>query len=88
MPEIETVVSPGDPLTVQLPDDGSSEGWIVRGRIEVILGQDQLDARIGRLVELLGNPEVRDLLSQQYLRIDLRFTDQAVLERMSPDAQT
>ena len=86
--EIEAVVSPGDPLTVQLPDDGSSEGWIVRGRIEVILGQDQLEARIERLVELLGNPEVRDLLSQQYLRVDLRFTDQAVLERTSPDAQT
>ena len=86
--EIETVVSPGEALTVHLPNDGSSEGWIVRGRIEVILGQGQHEARIRRLVELLGNQEVRELLSQQDLRVDLRFTDQAVLERIGPDEQT
>lgn len=86
--QIEPVVSSGAPLTVQLPDDASPHGWVVLGRLEVVLGQKQLEARVQRLVELLGNQEVRELLRQQDLRVDLRFTGQAVLERMGQEAQT
>ncbi len=86
--QLEPMVGSGDPLTVQLPNDVSSKGWVVQGRIEVVLGQKQLESRVQRLVELLGNQEVLDLLSQQDLRVDLRFTGQAVLERMGPEAQT
>ncbi len=86
--EIETIVDHNHPLALQLPETGSSRGWIFRGRVEVVLGNRHLNARIERLVSLLQNSEVRALLDRPGMRIDLRFAEQAVLQTTEEGTKT
>ena len=84
--EIALILDENRPLALQLPQNGSSRGWIFRGRVEVVLGDRQLDTRIERLVTLLKNDEVQTLLKSPGMKIDLRFAEQAVLQ--SPEEGT
>ena len=86
--EIKAIVDHDQPLALQLPEAGSSRGWIFRGRVEVVLGNRHLPARIQRLVTLLQNNEVRAVLDQPGMRIDLRFAEQAVLQTAEDGTKT
>ena len=78
--EIAQILTENQPLALQLPETGSSQGWVFRGRVEVVLGDRELDQRIERLVTLLQNGEVQALLERPGMKIDLRFAEQAVLQ--------
>ena len=86
--DIQALTPQGGPLAIQIPLPGSSEGWIIRGRIDVVMGRGQLHQRINRLALLLQNNEVRQLLSEDEIHIDLRFAEQAVLKRTGEEAST
>ena len=61
------------------PFQEASEGWMLRGAADVLLGRRDLSQRIRRLGHLLGSNEVVAALASEGLLIDLRFADQAVL---------
>jgi cell division septal protein FtsQ len=72
-------------LVLALPVEGAPEGWILRSQdrsFEVVLGNDHVAERLERLAQLLAAR--LSILRGAPLRIDLRFTDQAVLQSGSP----
>lgn len=71
----------GHSLAVYLPIQNESEGWALRGSMDVLLGQKDLESRIDRLGQLLRSDEIIGALDGQRMLIDLRFADQAVLRR-------
>ena len=78
-PELARLGDFGEELLIYLPVPGSSEGWKLRGRVDVVLGQKDLIPRIQRLTQLMGTEEVLSARGNQRLLIDLRFAEQAVL---------
>ncbi|MDG2334186.1 MAG: FtsQ-type POTRA domain-containing protein [Myxococcota bacterium] len=73
-----------DPLAVHLPAQNDSEGWMLRGSVDVLLGRRDLTARIDRLAQLIRSDQILDALGGERVLIDLRFANQAVLRRGSP----
>lgn len=80
-PEFADLRGPEDDLQVYLPVPPSSEGWVVRGSIDVVLGQRDLGPRIRRLAGVILSDKAMGALGDRRLEIDLRFADQAVLRR-------
>ena len=76
------------PAEVALAADGDPEGYVLRlaGRsARVVLGRDDLDARLARLAQLLAS-NVSEIVTAA--TVDLRFADQAVLrEPRSPTGE-
>ncbi len=76
------------PAEVALAADGDPEGYVLRlaGRsARVVLGRDDLDARLARLAQLLAS-NVSEIVAAA--TVDLRFADQAVLrETRSPTGE-
>jgi len=80
-PEFADLWGPDDHLRVYLPVSSSTEGWVIRGSMEVVLGQRDLMPRIRRLGELIRSDDAMGALGDADFVIDLRFADQAVLRR-------
>ena len=78
-PELSRLGDFGEELLIYLPVPGSSEGWRLRGRVDVVLGQRELIPRIHRLTQLMQTEEILSARGNQRLLIDLRFAEQAVL---------
>jgi hypothetical protein len=73
----------GGDVELHLPVAEDSEGWVLRTHdrtLEVVLGHEAQVERFDRLAALL-RAELPEFA--QPVRIDLRFADQAVLQRMS-----
>ncbi len=68
-------------LAVYLPIQNETEGWALRGSMDVLLGQKDLKSRIDRLSQLIRNEKIIGALDGQRMLIDLRFANQAVLRR-------
>ena len=68
-------------LTVYLPISNRSEGWALRGSMDVVLGRKDLKSRIDQLGQLIRSDEIIGALGEQRMLIDLRFANQAVLRR-------
>jgi len=79
--EFADLWGPDDDLRVYLPVSSSSEGWVVRGSMEVVLGQRDLMPRIRRLGEVIRSDDAMGAMGDADFVIDLRFADQAVLRR-------
>ncbi|MAJ61503.1 MAG: hypothetical protein CBC48_17065 [bacterium TMED88] len=75
-----------DSIVLEIPRAGESEGWIIHGRSQVILGRGDLSQRLDRLQKLMaaGLAGTQDEASP--LRIDLRFDGQAVLAEIQSSA--
>ena len=80
-PEFADLWGPDDDLRVYLPVSSSSEGWMVRGSMKVVLGHRDLMPRLRRLGEVLRSDDAMGALGDSDFVIDLRFADQAVLRR-------
>jgi len=70
-----------EPLAVHLPAENASEGWMLRGSVDVLLGRRDLGPRIDRLAQLIRSDQILDALGGERVLIDLRFANQAVLRR-------
>jgi hypothetical protein len=69
------------PAELRLPVEGSDLGWVMRPRgsdVEVVLGREDLEARLARWEQLRGSAAVELGAGAQ---VDLRFADQAVLRK-------
>ena len=80
-PELADLWSQGHGLEVHLPLQGASEGWALRGTVDVLLGRRDLVARIQQLAQLIHRDEILGAMTGERILIDLRFADQAVLRR-------
>jgi len=79
--ELADLWGPEDDLRLHLPVGDSSEGWIVQGTLEAVLGRRDLMTRIHRLGEVMRSDEAMGVMGETDFVIDLRFTGQAVLRR-------
>jgi len=68
-------------LAVYLPIPNRSEGWALRGSMDVVLGRKDLKSRIDQLGQLIRSDEIIGALGEQRMLVDLRFANQAVLRR-------
>ncbi len=80
-PELADLWSQGHGLEIHLPLQGASEGWALRGTVDVLLGRRDLVARIQQLAQLIRRDEILGAMAGERILIDLRFADQAVLRR-------
>jgi hypothetical protein len=86
--DLEALGGSRGPIELWLPRAGSSEGWVLRGNLEIILGHDHLMGRLRRLSDLLDSGKIRALRGEERFQIDLRFADQAVLRNLPEEERS